>query len=47
MKEKKERKERRRRDKVATELSHGMEAAFGALTNDNGGDKYDFDRDFK
>ena len=40
----KEKKDRRRRDKVATELSNDLENAFGALGKN---EKYDFDKDFE
>ena len=44
MREKKERKDRRRRDKVATELSDGLENAFEALGKS---EKYIVDQDYE
>merc|ERR1712203_268401 len=44
MREKKEKKERARRDIVATELSDNLENAFESLGNS---DKYDFEKDFE
>ena len=45
IREKKEKKDRRRRDKVATELSNDLENALGALGSNN--EKYEFDKDFE
>merc|ERR1711920_992992 len=44
MREKKEKKDRARRDIVATELSDNLENAFESLGNS---DKYDFEKDFE
>jgi len=44
MREKKEKKDRARRDVVATELSDNLENAFESLGNS---DKYDFEKDFE
>merc|ERR1711976_183679 len=44
MREKKERKDRRRRDKVATELSEGLDNAFEALGKS---EKYIVDQDYE
>ena len=43
LREKKEKKDRARRDVVATELSDNLENAFESLGNS---DKYDFEKDF-
>ena len=44
IREKKEKKDRARRDVVATELSDNLENAFESLGNS---DKYDFEKDFE
>ena len=44
LREKKEKKDRARRDIVATELSDNLENAFESLGNS---DKYDFEKDFE
>ena len=45
IREKKEKKDRRRRDKVATELSNDLDHAFEALGK-TPSEKYDFDQDY-